>query len=58
MFGSRDRALSSKPVLKDPGPLSDKQFQNAEVPELFSSRGGQRFQDEHSKRLKNAVHYI
>jgi SMC interacting uncharacterized protein involved in chromosome segregation len=31
VFGSRDRGLSSKPVLKNPGPLSDKRFQNAEV---------------------------
>ena len=31
VFGSRDCGLYSKPVLKDPGPLSDKQFQNAEV---------------------------
>jgi len=31
VFGSRDHGLSSKPVLKDPGHLSDKQFQNAAV---------------------------
>jgi hypothetical protein len=31
VFGSRDSGPFSKPVLKDPGPLSDKQFQNAAV---------------------------
>lgn len=58
LFGSRDRGLSSKPVLKDPGHLSDKQVQNAAVQKVhnyFLQVEEQRFQDEQSKRLKNAV---
>lgn len=35
VLGSRGHGLSSKPVLKDPRPLSDKQFQNAAVQKVW-----------------------
>lgn len=36
VFGSTDRGLSSKPVLKDPRHLSDKQFQNTAVQKVHN----------------------
>ena len=49
--GSRDCGLSSKPVLKDSRPLSDKQFQNAAV-----QKG--RFEVLNKKGFENSMHSL